>query len=308
MEQKEFAREQLLLSGAVAVGFAEARPVDEKVMLDYSRWIEKGWHAEMDYLERHYPLKSNPESVLPGVRTVISLAFGFYPKKKRNLNLPEIASYALGDDYHDVLRKRLQPITGNLKNIFGGEWRICIDSAPLSERFWAQRSGIGHIGRNGMLIVDGWGSYVMLAEVLTSIPFSPDKPASAGCKGCDLCVRSCPGRALNPDGTIDCRRCISYLSIEHRGEWTPSMKEVMTTPLADKILYGCERCLSVCPHNKAIPSSPIDEFTLRDEYSSITFANASSFTQEQFSKIFKSSPIKRCKLEGFLRNARNLKP
>ena len=303
---KESVRALLLRSGAVAAGFAAASSVGEEVIADMEEWVRGGNNAGMDYLARHTQLKKDPGNTLPGVCTVISLAFSFNPSAERDASLPVIASYALGDDYHDVLRKRLAPIVESLRLDMGGDWRICIDSAPIAERYWAVRAGIGYIGRNGMVIVEPYGSRVFLAEVLTSIPFPPDKPASGNCRGCGRCVEVCPGNALSPDGKVDCRRCLSYLTIEHRGEWLPEMMETMHTPAGKTTLFGCDRCVSVCPHNLTSPPSRIEEFALRESYSMLTASRAASLKREEFTPLFKGSAIKRTKYDGFLRNALNL--
>lgn len=303
---KECVRALLLRSGAVAAGFAAASSVENGVIADMEEWVKGGNNAGMDYLARHTQLKKDPGNILPGVKTVISLAFSFNPAKPRDEKLPVIASYAFGDDYHDVLRNRLSPIVESLKGDLGGDWRICIDSAPLAERYWAVRAGIGYIGRNGMVIVGEHGSCIFLAEVLTTLTFSPDTPSSGNCLGCGRCEQACPGKALSADGKVDCRRCLSYLTIEHRGEWSPEMMEIMQTVAGRTTLFGCNRCVAVCPHNKNVPPSHIEEFALRDSYAALTPSRAASLKREEFAPLFRKSAIKRTKYDGFIRNALNL--
>ncbi|MDE5887120.1 MAG: tRNA epoxyqueuosine(34) reductase QueG [Muribaculaceae bacterium] len=306
---KEEIKEKLLGSGAVAVGFAESGMPDPEISMQMKEWVERGENAGMDYLKRHIPLKNDPEHILPGVKTVISIAFSFAPPFFRAPSLPVIASYAYGEDYHDVIRRKLEPIVESIKEIIGGEWRICIDSAPLPERYWAMKSGIGRLGRNGMVIIDGFGSYIFLSEILSTLPFPPDPPSDTRCMDCGKCIDACPQGALKKDNTIDCRRCLSYLTIEHKGEWTPEMKKAMDTSEAKNTFFGCERCLSVCPHNKEIPPTSVEEFYLRDAYSGLTV----DFLKKNLSPdakstpgCFRNSPIRRARLQGLIRNVENI--
>lgn len=303
---KNEIRETLLASGAVAIGFARAEQVEADVIAGYNRWIENGHQAGMNYLERHAILKPDPSNVLENVSTVISLAFSYAPAQRRGKELPAIACYAYGEDYHDVLRKRLTPIVECLKNEQGGEWRICIDSAPLSERYWAIKCGIGKRGRNGSVIVDNFGSYIFLVEVLTTLTIAPDEPRMDMCMNCGACIKACPQGALMPDGTVDARKCINYLTIEHRGEWEGADRETMQTDAAKNALFGCDICQDVCPHNRNIPPTNIPEFQPKEELLSLTAEQAIKMSREEFSRLFKGSPVKRAKFEGFRRNASNL--
>lgn len=303
---KEEIREQILKSGAVAVGFAKADDVDTLEMERYRQWIADGKHAGMDYLVRHAQLKTNPTYVLENAATIISIAFSYAPLTFRDPSLPMIACYAYGSDYHDVIRQRLMPIAAHLKENLGGEWRICIDSAPIAERYWALKSGIGIRGCNSTVIVEGAGAYTFLAEIVTTIAIQPDAPSTGECKKCGACLSACPQNALSKDGIIDSRRCLNYLTIEHRGDWEGEYAENIATPAGHHTLYGCDRCLRVCPHNRGISPTTIDEFMPRDSIITLTADDVESMMQEQFSATFKGSPIKRAKLAGLQRNAHNV--
>lgn len=303
---KEEIRELIKDSGAVAVGFARAEEVDADAMEQYQEWVSAGNHAGMDYLARHSLLKSDPTHVLEGAATVISIAFSYAPGKFRDSSLPMIACYAYGSDYHDVLRSRLNPVVSKLKESLGGEWRICIDSAPLAERYWAMKSGIGIRGCNATVIVEGAGAYAFLAEIVTTVAIEPDAPSRRECKKCGACLSACPQNALSKEGLIDSRRCLNYLTIEHRGDWDGEYAANIATPAGRHTLYGCDRCLRACPHNTGISPTKIEEFLPRDAVFSLTAEEAASMTQEQFSTTFKGSPIKRAKLAGLQRNARNI--
>ncbi len=304
---REGIRRCLLETGAVAVGFARAEPISTAAAADYDSWIATGCHAGMDYLVRHAPLRLNPANVLEDVKTVISIAFNYNPPIRRSSKLPVIATYAYGDDYHDVLRRRLEPVVTLLRETLGGNWRICIDTAPLPERYWAMRSGIGRRGLNGSVIIDGYGSRIFLAEILTTTEISPDTPSERRCIECGACIRACPGKAIGQECHIDTRHCLSYLTIEHKGDFPPDI-DVLHTSAGQRTLYGCDICIEVCPHNHNVPTTTISEFTLRPAIATLTACQASAMTQPQFSETFRGSAIKRARLAGLQRNAANCLP
>lgn len=279
-------------AGAVAVGIAAVGPVDDEAADAYDRWLAAGSHAGMGYLENYPDIRRNPALLLPGARTMICCAFAYTSPEFPRSSL--FADYALGDDYHDVLRQTLAPVAEAL----GGATRICVDSAPIRERYWAVRAGVGYRGLNGQIIVPGVGSAVFLAEILWDGVLQPDRPLEMNCGGCGACLRACPAHALDGSGCLDARRCLSYLTIEHRGEFPESMP-----PLRGRI-YGCDICRDVCPQSR--PASPV--FVLpslrpRPEILGLTLADVLSLDQPSFSGIFRRSAVKRAKLAGLLRNA-----
>lgn len=250
---KERIRTLLLSRGACAVGFARAGEVDPTVTARYEKWIGEGRHGEMAYLERHIPLKRHTDNVLPGAKTVISLAFDYTPEQWRDSDLPKIAAYAYGKDYHTELRKLLRPALEELKREYGGKWRVCIDSAPVAERFWALKSGIGIQGRNGNVIIRGHGSFCFLVELLTTLEIEPDEAQFETCENCGLCVKACPAKAILCDGEIDASKCINYLTIEKKTEFKPAESRLLTS---GPFLYGCDECQQACPHNKTSAADP----------------------------------------------------
>ena len=254
-------------------------------------------------MERHADLRRDLDNVLPGTRTVISLAFPYAPQQERPSDLPYLSRYAYGRDYHEAIRSLLTAVleqTGILSSC-----RLCIDSAPVSERFWAIRAGIGYSGDNGALIVPGIGPEVFLAEILTTIEFEPDSPSSAECLHCGACRRACPTGALQPDGTIDCRRCISYLTIEHRGPWTdPDAITAMCTPAGRNSLFGCDRCITACPlRNDTVGAeswnSPLPAML------ALTTTDIPA-QQFEFKRRFAHTALLRPGLQNLLRNIDNL--
>lgn len=237
-------------AGAIAAGIATAGPLDAAAAEDYRRWIATGRHGAMQYLERHEPLRRNPETILPGARSVVCMAFPYRPAG--GYHHPVVADYALGRDYHAVLRQRVAPVAEYLSKDCGAMARVCVDSAPLPERYWAVRAGVGFIGLNHQLIIPGAGSGVVLCEIITTLALPQDTPLKASCEGCGRCLQACPGHALLPDGSFDATRCLSYLTIEHRGPWP--------RPMEAPRRYGCDVCQRVCPHNAGEPPEPLEEF------------------------------------------------
>lgn len=332
-------------SGARAVGFASVGETPPEVMAAYARWLSEGNAAGMGYLHNHIPIRRDPRLLLEDTRTVISLAFPYYSSQKRENSLPQLASYALGADYHDALRSRLQSVVEALKEAYGGEYRICIDSAPIFERMWAERCGIGTRCDNGLISVPGFGTRVFLAEILSTVDFSveggflldghstsdissdQDSDAKAedrvehvpitremlddwSCTHCGACRRACPAGALQTDSTVDARRCLSYLTIEHRGEWDEEGRAAMSTAAGRRTLYGCDLCQNACPLNRRAeterPDAALPEFRPSPELLTLTAEAARALTQTDFSQLFRGSPVKRAKLAGLLRNATNI--
>lgn len=307
-------KRQILSAGAVAVGFAPLREVPPEVMEGYLDWLARGHHGSMAYLAAHLDIRRNPALLLddgkdprPG-GTVISMAFPYFPGDPYRPGKLKIARYALGDDYHEVLRGRLRPIAAHISAETGREARVCVDTAPILERHWAVEAGIGFIGRNRQLIIPGHGSHLFLAEIVTRAPFPTDTPSAGSCpEGCDKCLRACPARALPAEARqgLDARHCHSYLTIEHRGDLPPGF-----APRKNR-LYGCDLCLESCPLSRPDPGTPpglrcLPEFLPREPLLGLTPADILALDSRGFSTLFRHSPVKRAKLSGLLRNARQL--
>lgn len=280
------------------MAIAAVEPVDPQAQEQYDRWISSGRHGRMQYLEKYPDIRNNPQLLLPGARSMICCAFAYHPAPE---NSPVcIAAYALGTDYHLAIRERLDRAAEAFRAIYGGETRVCVDTAPLRERYWAVRAGLGVMGMNNHLIVPGTGSYILLGEILTTVQLTPDTPLAGDCGGCGRCMKACPTGAILPDGSVDARRCLSYLTIEYRGEFEPG------TDLHGS-LYGCDRCSAACPHNShASRTDVIAELEPRRELLQLTPDDCLKMNQEQFSTLFRHSAIKRTKLAGLLRNAAQL--
>ena len=271
----------------------------------YRQWIENGYAGKMDYLERHLPLKVDVRHLLAEAKSVISLAMNYYtldPPKAlaEDPARGQISRYAWGDDYHDVIRQRLSELVDFIKKTAETELktRVCVDTAPIIEREYAQKAGIGWIGKNTNLIHWRSGSWYFLAEVLINIDLESDTaPLRGSCGTCTRCIEACPTDAIIEPNLLDSRLCISYLTIE--------LKESIPKALRPKIgnlIFGCDICQEVCPWNsKAVPTDE-PAFQPRDGNLTPKLLSLIGMTQQEFSRRFKGSPIKRTKRRGFLRN------
>ena len=287
--------------GFVAVGFTRVEPVPG--IQRFEEWIENGQHAEMNYLASHRSLetRSEPRLLMPTCQTVISLLSSYPPPE----DLPSaemskfkgrIAAYALQRDYHEVLRERLDQLAKMINELAGDdiETYLCIDSAPILEKGYAHKAGLGWIGRNSLLLHPKYGSWTYLSELLISLDLEPDLPYEGdGCGDCQLCVRACPTQAILPDRSIDARRCLSYLTIENRGE----IPEEFRKAVGNRI-FGCDQCQSVCPVNKRAQTE--DRASIID--GSPDLAQSLELTEEEFKLKYRHSPVWRAKYSGFQRN------
>ena len=298
--------EALIGAGALKAGCAPAGEIAAEEYGRYCNWIQFGKNGGMDYLSRHQELRKHTDNVLPGAKTVISMAFSYVPEKWRNPALPKIAAYAYGKDYHEVIRQRLQPLLREFKEKYGGVWRLCIDSAPVAEKYWAQKCGIGEVGKNGLIFTDKAGSLCVLAEILTTLVLCENNEeierkssSKIDCSDCDACIRNCPGQALSENGLLDARRCINYLTIEHRGEWDEEQKEILRK--ARSPLFGCDICIRVCPRNRDIKPTNIPEFQALKDVVNLDRGELEKIDEREFKLIFKESPIKRMTFDGLKR-------
>lgn len=294
----------LRATSCAAAGFGAAESISERAETAFRAWLAVGNHADMAYLERHAVLRLHPQSVLPGVRTVISLAFRF-PRPEQP---GPVAAYALGRNYHKAINSAVKPLVVTLRQL-GATARVAIDSAPIAERYWAVRSGIATPGRNGMALVSGCGPYAFLCEVLTDLdladqpPYLPYGPPPA-CTGCGACVRACPTGALRPDGTLDARRCLSYLSIEHHGPIVPLTLSYQPSALGYFPLLGCDRCLSACTLGRNASAPILRDLRPRPEIAVLTPEQVLNMTDDELDALTAGTSLRRPGTDGLRRNAR----
>lgn len=262
-------------------------------------WLDKKYHAEMQWMKNHRKIRENPCQIEPWVKSFVSAAITYYTDpppfwERRN----PISSYAWGEDYHVVLRRKLNAVIGQIEMLepsFKG--RTFVDTAPIPEKIIAQQCGLGWIGRNSMLINRRYGSYLFLGEIATNLELGSDTPAKNYCGACRRCIDDCPTGAIKEDGIIDANRCISYLTIEKRGPFTAEQER-----LIDYQVFGCDICQQVCPWNKRIPESEHAEFKCFDRWKQKDLSDPDWLTPQQFEELKIKSPVKRTKYQGFKRN------
>ncbi|MDE0186088.1 MAG: tRNA epoxyqueuosine(34) reductase QueG [Candidatus Poribacteria bacterium] len=285
------------------IGIVPAEP--SQTIDRYERWLECGYGGEMRYLERHSPLKQNVRNLLPEAKSIITLGFNYYTidppdSLARDSSRGQISRYAWGTDYHDIIQKKLRRVAQFIKAAAQEhvKSRVFVDSGPILEREYAQKSGIGWIGKNTNLINWQSGSWYFLAELLVSVALDYDYlPPRGDCGTCTLCIDACPTDAIISPNLLDSRLCISYLTIELKGSIPQNLR-----PQMGNLIFGCDICQEVCPWNSKAKPTRERGFYPRKGNLAPKLISLINMTQEEFSKRFKNSPIKRAKRKGFLRN------
>lgn len=263
-------------------------------------WLHKGFNGSMQYMENNFELRVDPTKLVPGAKSVITLLLNYFPAEQQNAAAPKIAKYALGQDYHEVIRHKLKLLLESVKKDIGEiNGRGFVDSAPVLERSWAQKSGLGWVGRNGNLINKQAGSFFFIATLITDLDLAYDDAfVKDYCGTCTKCIDHCPTEAILPDKVIDGSKCISYFTIELKDALIPdTMKGKF-----NNWMFGCDVCQDVCPWNRF--SKPTNEinFTPLPEILNFTKNDWEELTEEKFKIIFKNSPLKRGKFDGVKRN------
>lgn len=269
----------------------------------YIRWIAKKCHADMDYLARNIDKRLDPRLLVESAKSIISVALNYYPQQKLPADVPQFAYYAYGQDYHDVVKAKLKQLFDFIKsqrpNVSG---RYFSDSAPVLERFWAARAGIGFIGKNTLLIIPGKGSYFFLGELIINLELDYDKPLTLSCGKCTRCLDACPAKALERAYWLNAGRCISYQTIENRHK----IDEEVLSALHNNV-YGCDICQKVCPWNKFATPHRTPEFRPSEKFLSLDLEKLHAMNEEDYREIFRKSPVKRAKFAGLKRNIAALK-
>lgn len=297
---KEFIKAEAKSLGFVAVGVCRSQPVPQEVCEDYRKQLQcSGGVGDMTYLLRNEDVRFDPTRLLEGARSLIVLAFNYFPPIRQRSDIPQIAYFAYGQDYHRIIKDKLFLLLEKLKTVSKTPFRArpFVDSAPILERYWALRAGIGRQGKNGLIIVPGYGSYCFLSEIITTLELPPDTPlAGTICGRCTRCIEACPGKAIHADGSFYPTKCTSYQTIEKKGT-TPEEGQK-----SQRYLFGCDICQQVCPHNQKNTPHNEDAFLLPDRLRDMTLKSWKALTQEEFEEFFKGSPLQRAGYEGILRN------
>ena len=284
--------------GFTSVGISKAQHLDEEAPR-LEAWLKQDMHGEMAYMEGHFDKRLDPRKLLPGTKTVVSLLFNYHnPTPPSDPEAPRIAQYALGEDYHFVLKWKLKELLKWMKRDWGEvSGRVFVDSAPIMERAWAAKSGLGWIGKNSLLLNKHQGSYFFLAEMLLDVEIEPDAPVTDHCGSCTRCIDACPTDAIVKPYVVDGSKCISYFTIELRG----AIPEPVQGHMEDW-MFGCDICQEVCPWNRHSAPTVEPRFAPHPRLLDMTKADWLDLTEEVFKEVFKDSAVKRTGLAGLTRN------
>lgn len=285
-------------------GVAEAVYLEEDARR-LENWLGKGMQGTMAYMEKHFDLRVDPRKLVPGAKSVITLLKNYFPGEKQRSDAPGVSKYAWGEDYHIVIRKQLNTFLARLREELGAiEGRGFIDSAPVLERSWAQRAGLGWVGKNGNLINKSSGSFFFIATLITDLDLVPDDPFTKDyCGTCTKCLDACPTGAILPDKVIDGSRCISYFTIELKEMLIPNEMQGKF----ENWMFGCDTCQDICPWNRF--SRPHSEAGFRPIPAILNFSTSDweEMTEEGFKQLFQHSALKRSRFAGISRNLKFLK-
>lgn len=319
-EKRELLRGRLLELGFDVVRFARVDDADDAAARRLREWLAAGCHADMKWLERNVERRVNPDLVQSGAETVVVLGVSYWKSgagcgrtgfsggnlSKEKAAMPVWARYALFEDYHDSIEEALRKAGKVLEELCGcsdGDYRYYVDTGPMMERSWSVLAGVGFIGKNAMLISREFGNWLFLSALVTSVKIKADDgfgdPAIGRfCGNCRKCIEACPTGALGENGVVDARLCVAYHTIENRG----GIPEELRGGVGGRI-YGCDVCSGVCPWNRFERESGSSLLAGRGEIAELRLTECLGMSRERFAEVFRRTPIKRTKWEGFLRNA-----
>ncbi len=284
--------------GFQGCGISKAKFLEEDAR-PLERWLKEGRHGEMGYMENYFDKRLDPRLLVEGSKSVISLSYNYYPEKKLpTLENFKISKYAYGQDYHDVIKEILRDLVDELQEEIGDfAYRIFVDSAPVLERSWAKRGGVGWVGKNSNLLTKQTGSFFFLAEIICDLELNYDAPVSDHCGSCRKCIDACPTDAIVDERVVDGSKCISYATIELKNSIPDSFKDKM-----EDWMFGCDICQDVCPWNRF--SVPHNQPRFQPDARLYEFGKEDwkALSQEMFSELFRKSPVKRTKYAGLKRN------
>jgi epoxyqueuosine reductase len=305
MSLTEAIKHKALELGFDAVGITTAEAVEPCQAQYLKNWLTAGYAGQMRYMHNNIEKRTNPAELLGGARSVICMALNYRPENlNKNFNPSRharIANFALFQDYHSFIKKRLCLLVDFINSAVDSEnpkFKICVDSAPLLERAFAQRAGIGYIGKNHMLINPHLGLQILLSEIVTDLELVADIPMEDKCNSCDECIKACPTGALGVDGSFNANKCISYLTIEHSGQIPETLTEKINGHL-----FCCDECILACPKDKNAPAHKNKDLRFRTEMQYPDPAEILEWEQEKFDEYFADSNIERLGLKRLKRNA-----
>jgi len=297
-ERSKLIKEEALRLGFDGCGISRATRLDEEA--DHLRpWLEGGMNGNMRYMARHTDKRTDPRLLVENAASVITVIINYYSdQRQKDPSAPVISKYIYGRDYHTVLKKKLRYLYDFMKrNIGPFRGRIFAGSAPVLEKAWAARSGLGWIGKNTLLITQNYGSFVFIGEIITDIDLANDTPLPDDCGNCTICLEACPTGALTAPKMLDARKCISYLTIENKGFIDESMKDKMGNRV-----FGCDACQDVCPMNRNIIPTRLPEFRPREQLLDLTADQWKRLDEDHFHDIFGQTAVARAGFERIKRN------
>ncbi|MBF1585316.1 MAG: tRNA epoxyqueuosine(34) reductase QueG [Prevotella sp.] len=291
--------------GFFACGIAQAKPVDEETAKHLKQWLNDEKFAGMGYMNNNTDKRLDPRLLLKNAQSIICVALNYAPKQTFAPQEYHIANYALGQDYHDIMKHKLRQLAASCgfeddlisQNPQAKRCRIFVDSGPILERYWAEHAGLGWIGKNHQLIIPNAGSMFFLGEILVDQPLLYDEPAKNRCGKCTKCLQACPTKAITSDNEIDAFRCLSYQTIENRSDIAAPFSAAL-----GNTIYGCDECLKACPWNRFAIPNDIPELQPRPELMAMTQEQWQNLTEDEYRKLFKGSAVKRAKYQGLMRN------
>lgn len=286
---------EALRLGFFACGIAKAEEVDTDTRQHLRRWISSKGYADMNYMNNHEDMRLNPSLLMEGVKSIVSVALNYYPSQRLPEGEFQIAAYALGQDYHTVVKEKLH-LLAHAIGLHEGEYRAFCDSAPVLERYWAVKAGLGWIGRNHQLIIPHAGSMFFLGELFIKEETDYDTPMENRCGNCHRCIDSCPTKVLSTN-TFDAEHCLSYQLIENRNELSGEAKAHM-----GDTIYGCDRCQQACPWNRFATPTSEPMLQPKEQLLSMTRSQWKQLSVEDYQELFRGSAVKRVKYSGLIRN------
>jgi epoxyqueuosine reductase len=295
----QLIKKEALRLGFMACGIAKATFLEEEAPR-LATWLTNNHHGEMSYMENHFDKRLDPRLLVENAKSVVSLTLNYYTKENQLDPLaPKISKYAYGEDYHVVIKEKLQALLAFINETIGEVGGRCfVDSAPVLDKAWAQKSGLGWRGKNSNLISKESGSFFFLAELIIDLELEYDSPFVADhCGSCTRCIDACPTDAIIAPYTVDGSKCISYLTIELRNEIPTAFKDKM-----ENWMFGCDICQDVCPWNRFAAPHEESAFMPNPELLAFTKADLIEMTDDVFKKVFKGSAVKRTKFKGLKRN------
>ena len=303
MNYSQLIKQKAEKFGFQSCGISKAEFLEEEAPR-LEDWLKNNYHGEMKYMENHFDKRLNPTLLVDGAKSVISLSYNYFPKEKiERLENFKISKYAYGEDYHEVIKEILKEMMIELQEEIGEfGFRVFVDSAPVLEKAWARKSGLGWVGKNANLITKKHGSFYFLAEIICDLDLNYDSATTDHCGSCRKCIDACPTQAIVSDKIVDGSKCISYATIELKNEIPDYFEGKM-----DDWIFGCDVCQDVCPWNRFSAPTLQERFAPNLQKLNFRKKEWEELTQELFSEIFKKSAVKRTKFSGLMRNVNFLK-